>query len=135
VGELVPSHEFYDYADKYVDLGAQLVIPASLPAETAEAVRALAVRAFQAIDCAGLARVDFFLERTSGRVLVNEINTLPGCTSGSMFPRLWEASGLPFPAVCDRLIALALERHARLAQRRLSFTPPAAAPSRRRARR
>jgi D-alanine-D-alanine ligase len=129
VGELVPSHEFYDYADKYVEAGARIVIPAPLPAETAAAMQQLAVRAFRAIDCAGLARVDFFLEERSGRVLVNEINTIPGFTLGSMFPRLWEASGLPFPAVVDRLIALALERHRVRAARRLSFTPPAPAVS------
>jgi D-alanine-D-alanine ligase len=129
VGELVPSHEFYDYADKYVEQEARLLIPAPLPEETARLVRSLALDAFRAIDCAGLARVDFFLERATGRVLVNEINTMPGCTPASMFPKLWEASGRPFPAVCDRLIALARERHARRAERRLSFTPPAAAPA------
>jgi D-alanine-D-alanine ligase len=124
VGELVPSHEFYDYTDKYVEDGARIVIPAPLPVEAAERMRELALGAFLAIDCAGLARVDFFLERRSARVLVNEINTMPGCTPASMFPKLWEASGLPFAAVCDRLIALALERHAARAGRRLSFTPP-----------
>ncbi|HLK09995.1 MAG TPA: D-alanine--D-alanine ligase family protein [Candidatus Binatia bacterium] len=124
VGELVPSHEFYDYADKYVEAGARIVIPAPLPAETAAAMQQLAVRAFRAIDCAGLARVDFFLEDGTGRVLVNEINTLPGFTPGSMFPKLWEATGMPFAAVVDRLIALALERHRARAARRLSFTPP-----------
>jgi D-alanine-D-alanine ligase len=128
VGELVPSHEFYDYVDKYVDQGARVIIPAEIPAETAETMRALAVRAFRAIDCTGLARVDFFLERPTGRVLVNEINTMPGFTSISMYPKLWEASGLPYPALLDRLIALALERHAARGRRRLSFTPPSAAP-------
>jgi D-alanine-D-alanine ligase len=133
VGELVPSHEFYDYVDKYVEQGARIIIPASLPAETAETMRDLARRAFRAIDCAGLARVDFFLDR-AGRVLVNEVNTMPGFTAISMYPKLWEASGLPYAALLDRLIALALERHAVRARRRLSFTPPAAvaeAPSRR----
>lgn len=131
VGELVPSHEFYDYADKYVESGARAVIPAELPAEPAETIRVLSVRAFRAVDCAGLARVDFFVERKTGRVLVNEINTMPGCTPISMFPKLWEASGLPFPQVVDRLIALALERHAARAKRRLSFTPPAPPAARR----
>jgi D-alanine-D-alanine ligase len=137
VGELVPSHEFYDYADKYVGQGAEIVIPAALPADTAAAIRALAVRAFQAIDCTGLARVDFFLERATGRVLVNEINTMPGFTSISMYPKLWQASGLPYPALLDRLIALARERHAARARRRFSFTPPVveAAPAARAARR
>lgn len=133
VGELIPSHEFYDYADKYVDDGCRTVIPAALPVETAEAMRALALRAFRAVDCAGLARVDFFLETGSGRVLVNEINTIPGFTAASMFPRLWEASGKPFPAVVDRLIDLALERHHARAARRLSFvpaSPPVSSPRR-----
>jgi D-alanine-D-alanine ligase len=122
VGELVPSHEFYDYDDKYVDEGARAVIPAAIPAELSERMRALAVRAFQAVDGAGLARVDFFLEEPSGRVLVNEINTMPGFTRISMFPKLWEASGLAFGPLVDRLIALALERHAARGRRRLSFT-------------
>ena len=127
IGELVPSREFYDYADKYVEQAARVIIPASLPPETAEAMRTLALRAFRAVDGAGLSRVDFFLER-GGRVLVNEINTMPGFTAISMYPKLWEASGLAFPALVDRLIALAFERHAVRARRRLSFTPPAATP-------
>ena len=126
VGELVPSREFYDYADKYVEQGAEIVIPARIPPETAEAMRALAVRAFRAVDCSGLARVDFFLGR-GGRVLVNEINTMPGFTAISMYPKLWEASGLAYPALVDRLIALGLERHAARGKRRLSFSPPAPA--------
>src|SRR5438094_551996 len=125
-GELVPSREFYDYADKYVEQGAEIVIPARIPPETSDAMRALALRAFRAIDCSGLARVDFFLER-GGHVVVNEINTMPGFTAISMYPKLWEASGLPYPALVDRLIALALERHAARGKRRLSFTPPAPA--------
>jgi D-alanine-D-alanine ligase len=126
VGELVPSHEFYDYADKYVDQGARIAIPAALSAEATAEIRRLAVAAFQAVDCSGLARVDFFLEQPSGRVLLNEINTMPGFTSISMYPKLWEASGLAYPALVDRLIALALERHAVRARRQLSFTPPSA---------
>jgi len=122
----VPSHEFYDYADKYVDEGAEIIIPARIPEETAEAMRALAIRVFRALDCSGLGRVDFFLEHRGGRVLVNEINTMPGFTPISMFPKLWEASGVPFGALIDRLIALALERHAARAGRRFSFDPPAA---------
>jgi D-alanine-D-alanine ligase len=124
VGELVPSHEFYDYADKYVDQGARITIPAAIPAETADAMRALALRAFRAIDCSGLARVDFFLENGTGRILVNEINTMPGFTSISMYPKLWEASGVPYATLLDRLIALACERHAARASRRLSFSVP-----------
>ena len=110
VGEVVPGHEFYDYEDKYFDDTVRLVVPAELPAETAEEVRAIAVGAFRAVEAAGMARVDFFLERSSGRALLNEINTIPGFTRMSMYPRLWEASGLPFPRLCDRLIELALER-------------------------
>jgi D-alanine-D-alanine ligase len=88
------------------------LIPAPIPPAKAEEVRDLASRAFQAIDCAGMARVDFFLERESGKVYVNEINTIPGFTSISMYPKLWEASGVSYPELLDRLIALALERHA-----------------------
>jgi D-alanine-D-alanine ligase len=124
MGELVPSHEFYDYADKYVEDGARIVIPADLPAEIADTMRALALRAFHAVDGSGLARVDFFLERGTDRVLVNEINTMPGFTSASQYPRLWEASGVPLPALVERLVALALERHAARGRRRLSFNPP-----------
>jgi D-alanine-D-alanine ligase len=124
VGELLPSHEFYDYVDKYVEDKVRWVIPADLPADVSEAVRTLAVRAFHAIDCSGLARVDFFLERGTGRLLLNEINTMPGFTSASMYPLMWQASGTPLPALVERLVALAFERHAVRAKRRLSFTPP-----------
>jgi D-alanine-D-alanine ligase len=131
VGEILPSHEFYDYVDKYVDEGARMVIPAQVPPEVSEAMRVLAIRAFRAIDCSGLARVDFFLEHGTGRILVNEINTMPGFTAASMYPRLWEASGVPIGQLVDRLIALALARHAERSQRRLSFAPPATAPDQR----
>jgi len=124
VGELIPSRDFYDYQDKYVDGLARWVIPAELPEAVADTARALAVRAFHAIDCSGLARVDFFLERGTGRLLVNEINTMPGFTAASMYPLLWQASGVSFPDLVDRLVSLALERHAVRAQRRLSFSPP-----------
>lgn len=109
VGEVVPGHEFYDYEDKYFDDAVRLVIPAEIPEAVASRVRELAVRAFLALDAAGMARVDFFLDR-EGRVLLNEINTIPGFTRMSMFPLLWDAAGVPFPELCDRLIALALER-------------------------
>ena len=137
VGELVPSREFYDYADKYVEQGARVLIPAPLPETTAAGVRSIALRAFRAIDCAGLARVDFFLEQGTDRILVNEINTMPGFTAISMYPQLWEASGLPFAALVDRLIVLARERHALRGRRQLSFTPPtpASSPAPRQARR
>jgi D-alanine-D-alanine ligase len=124
VGELLPSHEFYDYADKYVDDKVRWVIPAELPAAITESVRTLAVRAFHAIDCSGSARVDFFLERGSDRLLLNEINTMPGFTSASMYPLMWQASGVPLPALVEKLVTLARERHATRANRRFSFTPP-----------
>ena len=111
-GEVVPVNEFYDYEAKYIDEGSALLIPAPIPAETAEAARRYAVAAFQAIDCAGLARVDFLLDRDSGRLYLNEINTLPGFTSISMYPKLWEASGVSYSDLIDRLVGLALERQA-----------------------
>ncbi|MCL4534220.1 MAG: D-alanine--D-alanine ligase [Bacteroidetes bacterium] len=120
-GEVVPCNEFYDYRAKYVDEGSQLHIPAPLPRETTEEVRRLAVEAFKAVDCAGMARVDFFVERRSGRVLVNEINTIPGFTKISMYPKLWEASGLPYPQLIDKLIDLALERHAEKMRNQISY--------------
>jgi D-alanine-D-alanine ligase len=109
---VLASAEFYDYKAKYVDpQGARLLIPAPLPAEQSAEVRRLGVRAFQAVDGAGLARVDFFLEKDTGRLLVNEINTMPGFTSISMYPKLWEASGVSYHKLLDRLIELAVERH------------------------
>lgn len=111
VGEIVPAGEFYDYQSKYLDDRSQLIIPADLPAETAEYVRDLAAAAFKAIDCSGLARVDFFVHKTTGQVWINEINTMPGFTRTSMYPKLWEASGLPFSQLLDRLVELALDRH------------------------
>jgi len=111
-GEIVPSREFYDYVAKYVDPRSKLIIPAPLRPELATAAQRLAVQAFLAIDGAGMARVDFLLERHSDRLFLNEVNTIPGFTTISMYPKLWEASGLPYPALIDRLIELALERHA-----------------------
>jgi D-alanine-D-alanine ligase len=111
-GEVVPSAEFYDYAAKYLDEGSQLLIPAKITKKQMLEVQALAVAAFQATDCAGMARVDFLMDPRSGRLYVNEINTLPGFTSISMYPKLWAASGLPYPALITRLIELALERQA-----------------------
>jgi D-alanine-D-alanine ligase len=110
-GEVLPSHEFYDYEAKYLDEhGAALEIPARLPPATADAVRALAVRAFRVLCCSGMARVDLFL-RPGGGLFVNEINTIPGFTRISMYPKLWEASGLSYRDLVGRLIALAIERH------------------------
>ncbi len=111
-GEIVPDREFYDYDSKYsAESQTELRIPAPLPPPAEEEVRRLAMRAFTAVDASGYARVDFFLERRTGRLLVNEINTIPGFTSISMFPKMWEASGLAYPALLARLVALAFERH------------------------
>jgi D-alanine-D-alanine ligase len=110
VGEVVPAHEFYDYDAKYLDEGSRLLIPAPIDAKLAEEARAMALRAFQAVDAAGMARVDFFMERTTGRILVNELNTIPGFTRISMYPKLWEASGLSYPKLIERLVELAVER-------------------------
>jgi D-alanine-D-alanine ligase len=110
VGEIVPAHEFYDYEAKYLDEGSRLLIPAAIEAGLAEDVRGMALRAFQAVDAAGMARVDFFMERKTGRVLVNELNTIPGFTRISMYPKLWEASGLSYPKLIERLVDLAIER-------------------------
>ncbi|HJR52945.1 MAG TPA: D-alanine--D-alanine ligase family protein [Gemmatimonadota bacterium] len=115
VGEIVPGHEFYDYEDKYLDDAVDLVIPADVPDETSDRVRELALAAFRAIDARGMSRVDFFLEAGTGRIYLNEINTIPGFTRVSMYPMLWEASGVSFPELCDRLIALALEDRKRRA--------------------
>ncbi|MEP7132131.1 MAG: D-alanine--D-alanine ligase family protein [Acidobacteriota bacterium] len=123
VGEVIPGREFYDYDDKYREDNARFVIPADLPESVSNEVRRLAVAVFQAAGVSGMARVDFFVERGSNRVLVNEINTLPGFTAISMYPKLWEASGLPLPKLLDELIRLALERHER--RGRLSHEPPA----------
>ncbi|MBI2681876.1 MAG: D-alanine--D-alanine ligase [Acidobacteriales bacterium] len=111
-GEVVPSAEFYDYAAKYLDEGSQLLIPAKITKTKMREVQGLAVAAFQATDCAGMARVDFLMDPKSGKFYVNEINTLPGFTSISMYPKLWAASGLPYTTLISRLIDLALERHA-----------------------
>jgi D-alanine-D-alanine ligase len=110
VGEIVPGNDFYDYADKYLQDTAQLIAPADLPAHVADRLRELAVRAFAAIGGVGLARVDFLLEGED-TLYVNEINTLPGFTSISMYPRLWALAGIPLPQLVDRLVAIALERH------------------------
>jgi D-alanine-D-alanine ligase len=122
VGEVVPSNEFYDYRAKYIDNASRLYIPAQIPDEQAEEVRRLAVAAFRALDLSGLARVDFFLDRDSGQLYVNEVNTMPGFTQISMYPKLWEASGIPYPQLLDRLIQLALERHADRQRTRTSYT-------------
>jgi len=111
-GEIIPSREFYDYAAKYLDDNSQTVIPADIPPTVAAEVRRLAVEVFRAVDAAGMARVDFLLENGSGHVYVNEINTIPGFTTISMYSKLWAASGLTYDALLDRLIELAQQRHA-----------------------
>jgi D-alanine-D-alanine ligase len=109
--EVIPSREFYDYEDKYLLDAARLIVPAPLtPEETAEMQR-LAVEAYRAVECEGMARVDFLLESATGKFYINEINTLPGFTSISMYPKMWEQAGVPFAELLDRLIDLALERH------------------------
>ena len=120
-GEVIPSREFYDYQAKYSDDTSRLLIPAPLTEAQTRRVQKLAVEAFLACECSGMARVDFFLERATGRVLLNEINTIPGFTSISMYPKLWEASGLSYAALIDRLIQLALERRREKAGTRYSI--------------
>ena len=112
-GEVIPFREFYDYRDKYVDGKTGFVIPAKLSAALISEIQRLAVSAFMAIDGAGMARVDFFYAEGPGKLYLNEVNTIPGFTEISMYPRLWEASGLPFPALVDRLVELGFERHER----------------------
>jgi D-alanine-D-alanine ligase len=109
VGEVVPANEFYDYEAKYLNEGSKLLIPAPVPESVSEQIRRYAVQAFKAIGCAGMARVDFFWD--GDRIFLNEINTIPGFTPISMYPKLWDATGIPYAKLIDRLIELALERH------------------------
>lgn len=111
IGEIAPTREFYDYQAKYSDETSELSIPADIHTGLADELRAMAVTAFQAVDAAGLARVDFFLETRTGKPYVNEINTLPGFTTISMYPKLWEAGGISYPRLIDELVGLAMERH------------------------
>ncbi len=111
-GEIRPAAEFYSYDAKYHDDRSEAFIPADIPSATAEEMQRIAVKAYQAIDCAGMARVDFLLDKDSGEFYLNEVNTIPGFTQISMYPKLWEASGLPYPKLVDSLIDLALERRA-----------------------
>jgi D-alanine-D-alanine ligase len=110
-GEIVPSTEFYDYDAKYLDEGSQLIIPAKLTKTQIKQVQELAIQAFQAVDCSGLARVDFLMDPASKKFYVNEINTMPGFTAISMYPKLWGASGLSYPELIDKLIQFGIERH------------------------
>ena len=118
--EILPSREFYDYEDKYLLDKAQTQVPADLPHEKTEELRALAVAAYKAVECEGMARVDFFLETATNRFYLNEINTIPGFTSISMYPKMWEHSGIPFAALIDELIRLAIHRHQQ--KKSLKFT-------------
>ena len=111
--EILPSREFYDYDDKYLLDLAKTQVPADLSPDVTTELRRLAVECYRAVECEGMARVDFFLENGTGQLYINEINTIPGFTSISMYPKMWEQSGIPFQALLDRLIGLALERHAR----------------------
>jgi len=111
-GEIIPFNEFYDYRDKYIDGKTSFGIPADLPQKVVEDIRKISIEAFQCIDCSGMARVDFFLQKATGKLYLNELNTIPGFTEISMYPKLWETSGLPFPRLLTELINLALERHA-----------------------
>lgn len=120
VGEIVPAAEFYDYNAKYVDEGSVPVIPAKLSKKQTRQVQRMAIRAFQSVDCSGLARVDFLMDPKGGKIYLNEINTMPGFTSISMYPKLWAASGVGYAELIDRLIRLGLERHAEKKKNRYS---------------
>ena len=120
-GEILPSREFYDYKAKYQDEDSRLLIPAPLREEQVKEAQKMALASFRVLECSGLARVDLFLERPTGKFIVNEINTLPGFTTISMYPKLWEASGIPYSELIDRLIALAFERHAEKNKLRTKF--------------
>jgi len=126
-GEIVPHREFYDYAAKYLEEGTRLLIPAKLKRPQIKRFQEYAVRAFRALECLGMARVDFFLEHRTNRILLNEINTIPGFTSISMYPKLWEASGLSYRNLLDRLIELALAQHREKQRTKYTIELPAAA--------
>ena len=121
VGEVIPGSEFYDYAEKYLKDTTKLIVPAELSKRTSDRVRSLAARAFKAIEGEGLARVDFFLQKDTNKLFINELNTMPGFTSISMYPKMWEAQGLPYSELVDELIRLAIERHRDRSQNRLSY--------------
>src|SRR5437763_10404090 len=124
-GEIVPHREFYDYAAKYLEEGTQLLIPAKLQPAQVKKFQALAVTAFRALELSGMARVDFFLKKKAGKIYLNEVNTIPGFTSISMYPKLWEASGISFRELIARLITLALEQHAEKARTKYQIELPA----------
>jgi D-alanine-D-alanine ligase len=124
-GEIVPHREFYDYTAKYLEEGTQLLIPAKLKPAQVKKIQHYAVAAFRALELTGMARVDFFLEKKGGKIYLNEVNTIPGFTSISMYPKLWEASGISFRELLDKLIALALEQHAEKARTKYQIELPA----------
>jgi D-alanine-D-alanine ligase len=123
-GEIVPHREFYDYAAKYLEEGTQLLIPAKLKSAQVKKFKKFAVDAFRALELSGMARVDFFLEKEGGKIYLNEVNTIPGFTSISMYPKLWEASGIPFRDLIDKLIELALEQHREKARTKYQIELP-----------
>jgi D-alanine-D-alanine ligase len=123
-GEVIPAREFYDYTAKYLEDTTRFLVPARLTRAQVRRCQELAVAAFRALDCAGMARVDFLLEGRTRRIYVNEVNTIPGFTAISMYPKLWEASGLPYARLLDSLIELALERHREKQRTRFSIELP-----------
>jgi D-alanine-D-alanine ligase len=123
VGEIVAGADFYDYRAKYLDAGSQAIIPADIDADLASRVQRLAIEAFKAVDAAGLARVDFFLDRANGQLYINEINTMPGFTEISMYPKLWQASGVSFSELVTRIAELGMQRFAERARNQTSFSP------------
>jgi D-alanine-D-alanine ligase len=123
-GEIVPHREFYDYAAKYLEEGTQLLIPAKLTKSEVKKVQAMAVTAFRALELSGMARVDFFIEKRGGKIFLNEVNTIPGFTSISMYPKLWEANGIPFRDLISKLIDLALEQHREKARTKYQIELP-----------
>lgn len=121
VGEVRPAGEFYDYDSKYIDEKTQLIVPTDLPEEVSRKVQQIALLAFKAVDAAGMARIDFFVSKKENKIYLSEINTIPGFTSVSMYPRLWEASGIPYSDLIDQLIQMALERHQDKKQNKISY--------------
>jgi D-alanine-D-alanine ligase len=122
-GEIVPSNEFYDYDSKYVDGKSDVIIPAKLPKAVMKNIQRYALEAFRVLDCAGMARVDFLVTKKTNRIFLNEINTIPGFTSISMYPKLWQATGLSYSALLDKLIQLAIERHEAKKKLRTTYQP------------
>jgi D-alanine-D-alanine ligase len=124
-GEIIAANEFYDYDAKYIDGKSQAIIPAKLPAKVTKEIHKLALAAFKALDLAGMARVDFFVTKKSYKIYLSEVNTIPGFTSISMYPKLWQASGLSYAKLLDQLIKLAFERHLEKSELLTSYRPKA----------